>query len=135
MTSIDYGKLYSDGLPEPAPKWAPFPPYYFVGGNNDPEEIPIEGLVEAAASVLRREGSKLAIYNLGLGPQGYPGLRQFVADRCKRVRGMDVPIDDVMIVTGSGQSWRHSIVRRVLLPGRDAALPPAWRETGSDQAG
>ena len=55
------------------------------------------------SSVLRREGSKLAIYNLGLGPQGYPGLRQFVADRCKRHRGMDVPIDDVMIVTGSGQ--------------------------------
>jgi 2-aminoadipate transaminase len=103
MTSIDYAKLYSEGLPDPAAKWAPFPPYYFIGGNNDPEQIPIEGLVEAAASVLRREGSKLAIYNLGLGPQGYPGLRQFVADRCKRHRGMDVPIDDVMIVTGSGQ--------------------------------
>jgi 2-aminoadipate transaminase len=100
---IDYGKLYRDGLPDPAPKWAPFPPYYFVGGNNDPEQIPIEGLIEAAASVLRREGSKLAIYNLGLGPQGYPGLRQFVADRCKRVRGMDIPIEDVTIVTGSGQ--------------------------------
>src|SRR5258708_27857789 len=88
MTSIDYGKLYSDGLPDPAPKWAPFPPYYFVGGNNDPEQIPIEGLVEAAASVLRREGSKLAIYNLGLGPQGYPGLRQFVPTRCKPHRGL-----------------------------------------------
>ena len=35
MTSIDYAKLYSDGLPDPAPRWAPFPPYYFVGGNND----------------------------------------------------------------------------------------------------
>jgi 2-aminoadipate transaminase len=31
------------------------------------------------------------------------GWRQFVADRCKRVRGMNVPIDDVTIVTGSGQ--------------------------------
>ncbi len=103
MASIDYSALYSDGLPDPAPRWAPFPPYYFVGGNNDPEQIPIEGLVAAAASVLRREGSKLAIYNLGLGPQGYPGLRQFVADRCNRIRGMTIGIDDVMIVTGSGQ--------------------------------
>src|SRR5579859_5713176 len=101
--TLDFSKLYSADLPPAAAKWAPFPPYYFVGGNNDPEQIPIEGLVEAAASVLRREGSKLAIYNLGLGPQGYPGLRQFVADRCKRHRGMAVPIDDVMIVTGSGQ--------------------------------
>ena len=48
MSSIDYAKLYSDGLPDPAPKWAPFPPYYFVGGNNDPEQIPIEGLIDLA---------------------------------------------------------------------------------------
>jgi 2-aminoadipate transaminase len=101
--NIDFTRLYSDGLPDPAPRWAPFPKYYFVGGNNDPEQIPIEGLVEAAASVLRREGSKLAIYNLGLGPQGYPGLRQFVADKSKRTRGIDVTIDDVTILTGSGQ--------------------------------
>ncbi len=103
MTSINYEKLYSDGLPDPAPRWAPFPPYYFVGGNNDPEQIPVEGLVEAAASVLRREGTKLAIYNLGLGPQGYPGLRQFVADRCNRLRGTKLGIEDVTILTGSGQ--------------------------------
>src|SRR5580658_9291767 len=100
-TTIDYGKLFSTGLPNPASRWAPFPPYYFVGGNNDPEQIPIEGLVEAAASVLRREGSKLAIYNLGLGPQGYPGLRQFVADKAKQHRGIAASIDDVTILTGS----------------------------------
>jgi 2-aminoadipate transaminase len=120
MTSIDYAKLYSDGQPDPAAPWAPFPPYYFVGGNNDPEQIPIEGLVEAAASVLRREGSKLAIYNLGLGPQGYPGLRQFVADRCQRVRGMDVPISDVMIVTGSGQGL--DMISKLLVNPGDTVL-------------
>lgn len=102
-TTIDYARLYSAGLPDPAPRWAPFPKYYFVGGNNDPEQIPIEGLIDAAASVLRREGSALAIYNLGLGPQGYPGLRQFVADKARRHRGIDAPIDDIMITTGSGQ--------------------------------
>jgi 2-aminoadipate transaminase len=120
MNSIDYAKLYSDGLPDPAPKWSPFPPYYFVGGNNDPEQIPIEGLIDAAASVLRREGSKLAIYNLGLGPQGYPGLRQFVADRCKRHRGMNVPIDDVMIVTGSGQGLE--MISKLLVNPGDTVL-------------
>jgi 2-aminoadipate transaminase len=120
MSSIDYGKLYSDGLPDPAPKWAPFPPYYFVGGNNDPEQVPIEGLIDAAASVLRREGSKLAIYNLGLGPQGYPGLRQFVADRCKRHRGMNVTIDDVMIVTGSGQGL--DMISKLLVNPGDTVL-------------
>jgi 2-aminoadipate transaminase len=120
MTAIDYAKLYSEGLPDPAPKWAPFPPYYFVGGNNDPTEIPIEGLIDAAASVLRREGSKLAIYNLGLGPQGYPGLRQFVADRCKRHRGMNVGVDDVTIVTGSGQGI--DMISKLLINPGDTVL-------------
>jgi len=101
--ALDYSKLYSADAQPPAPRWAPFPKYYFIGGNNDPEQIPIEGLIEAAASVLRREGRKLAIYNLGLGPQGYPGLRQFVADKSRRHRGIDAPVDDVTIVTGSGQ--------------------------------
>lgn len=117
---IDFGKLYSAGLPDPAPKWAPFPKYYFVGGNNDPEQIPIEGLIEACASVLRRDGDKLAIYNLGLGPQGYPGLRQFVADKCKQVRGIDAPISDVMITTGSGQGI--DMISKLLVDPGDTVL-------------
>src|ERR1700760_2947750 len=99
--TIDYGRLFNKELPAPAPRWLPFPKYYFIGGNNDPEQIPVEGLIDAAASVLRREGSKLAIYNLGLGPQGFRGLRQFVADKSKRHRGIDAPVDDVTIVSGS----------------------------------
>lgn len=119
-TTIDYGKLYSDGLPDPTPRWAPFPKYYFVGGNNDPEQIPIEGLIEAAGSVLRREGSKLAIYNLGLGPQGYPGLRQFVADKARRQRGIEAPIEDVTILTGSGQGI--DMVSKLLINPGDTVL-------------
>lgn len=119
-TTIDYGKLYSDGLPDPTPRWAPFPKYYFVGGNNDPEQIPIEGLIEAAGSVLRREGSKLAIYNLGLGPQGYPGLRQFVADKTRRQRGIEAPIEDVTILTGSGQGI--DMVSKLLINPGDTVL-------------
>lgn len=119
-SSIDYSRLYSDGLPDPAPRWAPFPPYYFIGGNNDPEQIPTEGLIKAAESVLRREGGKLAIYNLGLGPQGYPGLRQFVADKSKRHRGIDAPIDDITITTGSGQGL--DMISRLLVNPGDTVL-------------
>lgn len=119
-TTIDYSKLYSAGLPDPAPRWAPFPKYYFIGGNNDPEQVPIEGLIEAAASVLRRDGSKLAIYNLGLGPQGYPGLRQFVADKCDRQRGIKAPIDDILITTGSGQGL--DMISKLLVNPGDTVL-------------
>ena len=120
MSAFDYSTLYSDGLPDPAPKWAPFPPYYFIGGNNDPEEVPVEGLIAAAESVLRREGAKLAIYNLGLGPQGYPGLRQFVADKSNRTRGFNIGIDDILITTGSGQGL--DMISKLLVNPGDTVL-------------
>lgn len=127
--SIDYSRLYSAGLPDPAPRWAPFPKYYFIGGNNDPEQVPIEGLVEAAASVLRRDGPKLAIYNLGLGPLGYPGLRQFVADKAKRQRGIDVPIEDILITTGSGQGL--DMISRLLVNPGDTVLTEEYCYQGA----
>jgi 2-aminoadipate transaminase len=128
-TMIDYSKLYSAGLPDPAARWAPFPKYYFVGGNNDPEQIPIEGLVEAAASVLRRDGSKLAIYNMGLGPQGYPGLRQFVADKCDRQRGIKAPIEDILITTGSGQGL--DMISKLLVNPGDTVLTEEYCYQGA----
>jgi 2-aminoadipate transaminase len=128
-TSIDYTKLYSADLPDPAPRWAPFPNYYFIGGNNDPEQVPIEGLIEAAASVLRREGSKLAIYNLGLGPLGYPGLRKFVADKAKRQRGINATIDDILITTGSGQGL--DMISRLLINPGDTVLTEEYCYQGA----
>ena len=89
-TNFEITSLFADGLPEPAPRFGGFPKYNFIGGHNDPVQIPIEGLIEATASVLRREGSTLAMYNLGQGPQGFPGLREFVADKLKRHRGVDL---------------------------------------------
>jgi 2-aminoadipate transaminase len=127
--TIDYSKLYSADLPAPAARWVPFPKYYFVGGNNDPEQIPIEGLIDAAASVLRREGSKLAIYNLGLGPQGYPGLRQFVADKCRRQRGIEASIEDVMITTGSGQGL--DMISKLLVNPGDTVLTEEYCYQGA----
>jgi 2-aminoadipate transaminase len=128
-STIDYSKLFSADLPPASPRWAPFPKYYFVGGNNDPEQIPIEGLIEAAASVLRRDGSKLAIYNLGMGPQGYPGLRQFVADKCNRQRGIKAPIDDIMITTGSGQGL--DMISKLLVDPGDTVLTEEYCYQGA----
>ncbi|HEX5325454.1 MAG TPA: PLP-dependent aminotransferase family protein [Acetobacteraceae bacterium] len=108
------------GLPEPAVKFAGFPPFNFVGGHNDPTLIPIEGLIEATAAVLRREGQKLAMYNLGQGPQGFPGLREFVATKAKQRRGIDASADDVLITTGSGQGI--DVVSKLLLHPGDTVL-------------
>ncbi len=119
-TSFSQFHLFSKGLPDPVPRWTGLPRYNFVGGHNDPEGIPTEALAEAAASVLRREGSKLAIYNLSHGPMGYPGLRAFVADKLTRHRGIACATDDVMITSGSGQAIE--LISRLLLEPGDTIL-------------
>ncbi len=118
--SFAYADRLAPGTPAPAAKFTGFPKFYFVGGNNDPAQIPTEALAEAAASVIRREGAKLAIYNLGLGPMGYPGLRDFIADKLGRHRGMKIGQDDVLITSGSGQGI--DFVTRLLIAPGDTVL-------------
>lgn len=123
-TPFDLTQLFGTGLPAPSPPFTGFPAYNFIGGHNDPEQIPVEGLIEAAASVLRREGASLAMYNLGKGPQGYPGLRAFLADKLQRHRGMRCGADDILITSGSGQGI--DLVSRLLVdPGETVILEEA----------
>lgn len=120
MEGLDITARFVPGLPEPAVRFGGFPQYNFIGGHNDPLLIPVEGLIEATASVLRREGEKLAMYNLGQGPQGFPGLREFVAAKSQERRGMGITADDVLITTGSGQGI--DIVSRLLISPGDTVL-------------
>lgn len=113
--------IYARDLPAPAPKFAGLPRYNFIGGHNDPVHIPIEGLVEAAISVIPREGRDLAMYSLAKGPQGYPGLREVVADNLKRHRGVNTSADEIMVVTGSGQGI-NMIIRLLINPGDTVLL-------------
>jgi 2-aminoadipate transaminase len=113
-------ELFTKGLPDPAPRWTGFPKHNFVGGHNDPTLIPVEGLIAAATSVLRREGAKLAMYNLSHGPQGYPGLRQFVAAKAREHRGIACNSDDVLITSGSSQGLE--LVSRLFLSPGDTVL-------------
>ena len=43
------------GLPPPAVKYTGLPKYNFTGGNNDSDELPLDGLVAAADAVLKRD--------------------------------------------------------------------------------
>src|SRR6184192_2623257 len=119
-TGFAYANLFGKTLPPPAPRWADNAKYNFIGGHNDRELIPIEELIKATETVLRREGQDLALYGLGLGPQGYPGLRKFVADKVKRWRGIDASADDVLITQGSGQAI--DLVNAVLLEAGDTVI-------------
>ena len=48
--AFDFETRFAKGLPVSQPKWTGFPKYNFIGGHNDPESIPVEGLIEATAA-------------------------------------------------------------------------------------
>src|SRR5437764_8801007 len=102
--TFDFAPLLPAGLPAPAARWTGLAKYSFVGGNNDPDQVPLNGLVEAAHAVLKREGRNLATYGLASGPQGYLPLREFLAGKLKRDAGIACTADDILIVSGSLQA-------------------------------
>ncbi|MBK1661027.1 aminotransferase-like domain-containing protein [Paracraurococcus ruber] len=120
MSGPDYDGLFRKGVPTGTARFTGFPKYNFVGGHNEPRQIPVEALAEAAATALRREGAGLALYNLGQGPQGHQGLRDLVADKLGRHRGVACTRDDVLITSGSLQGL--DLVNDLLLEAGDTVL-------------
>ena len=122
MTSatFDFAPLLPPGLPAPAARWSGLAKYSFIGGNNDPDQVPVEGLIEAVNAILRREGKTLATYGLASGPQGYRPLRDFLTAKLKRDAGIDCTADDIMIVSGSLQAL--DLVNATLLARGDTVI-------------
>jgi 2-aminoadipate transaminase len=118
--SFDFAPLLAPSLPAPAAEWAGFPKYNFIGGNNDADQVPVDGLIAAATAVLKREGATLATYGLDSGPLGYRPLRGFLADKLKRTAGIACTPDEILITSGSLQGL--DLVNRLLLAPGDTAL-------------
>src|SRR5712672_3085705 len=121
MTSatFDFEPLLPAGLPAPAARWAGLAKYSFIGGNNDPDQVPVEGLIDAVNAVLKREGRTLATYGLASGPQGYHRLREFIA-KLKRDAGIRCASDDILVVSGSLQAL--DLVNQSLLARGDTVI-------------
>ena len=117
---FDFAPLLAAGLPAPAAKWTGLAKYSFVGGNNDPDQVPVDGLIDAVNAVLKREGKTLATYGLASGPQGYRPLREFLTAKLRRDAGIDCTADDIMIVSGSLQAL--DLVNATLLVRGDTVL-------------
>lgn len=118
--AFDFTPLLPAGLPPPAARWAGAPQFNFTGGNNDPDEVPVDGLTTAAQTVLEREGRALAHYGLRSGPQGYRPLREFLAAKLKRVAGITCTADDIVLVSGSLQAL--DLVNGALLARGDTVI-------------
>jgi 2-aminoadipate transaminase len=122
MTSnqFDFAPLLPAGLPAAAAKWTGLAKYSFVGGNNDPDGVPVDGLIDAVNAVLKREGKTLATYGLASGPQGYRPLREFIAAKLKRDAAIECVADDILIVSGSLQAL--DLVNATLLARGDTII-------------
>jgi len=118
--AFDFGPLVPAGSPVPAARWTGLAKFSFIGGNNDPDGVPVEGLKAAIDAVLTREGKSLATYNLGHGPQGYRPLREFLSVKLARDAGMTCTADDILLVSGSLQAL--DLVHGALLARGDTVI-------------
>jgi 2-aminoadipate transaminase len=111
---------FAPGLPVPVKKWSGFPKYNFVGGHNDAARVPVDALIAAATSALKREGSSLATYGLNSGPLGYLPLREFLVRKLKWHAGITCEADEILITSGSLQGL--DLVNGLLLSAGDTVL-------------
>ena len=118
--SFDFSPLFPPGLPPAAARWAGRVKFDFTGGNNDPDSLPLDGLIAAADAVLRREGRTLSTYGLTSGPQGYRPLREFLVAKLKADAQIACTADDILITSGSLQGLE--LVNHTLLARGDTVI-------------
>ncbi|HEX2827726.1 MAG TPA: PLP-dependent aminotransferase family protein [Burkholderiales bacterium] len=117
---FDFAPLLPAGLPPAAARWTGRVKFDFTGGNNDPDRLPLEGLIDAANAVLKREGRTLSTYGLNSGPQGYRPLREFLTGKLKADAAIDCVPEDILITSGSLQAL--DLVNATLLEKGDTVL-------------
>ncbi len=89
----------------------------FAGGLPNPELFPTQGMQEAANAVLAENGSSALQYAT---TEGYPPLREFIAERYRTHKGITVSPDEIVITSGSQQSL--DLASKVLLDKGDTVL-------------
>ncbi len=73
----------------------------FAGGLPNPISFPQEELKVSMNRIADKYGAKIYQYST---TTGLDSLRQFIVDRYKKIWGMDITIDNVIITTGSQQA-------------------------------
>lgn len=72
----------------------------FAGGLPNPSSFPVEEVGKAAQKVLTEDGSNVLQYST---TEGYLPLRQYIADRYMKKKGIEVEPDEILITNGSQQ--------------------------------
>lgn len=82
----------------------------FAGGLPNPISFPIDALKASVDHAISENGSRLFQYS---STQGYAPLREYIAAKYKRVHGLDISADDILITTGSQQALE--LIGKVLI--------------------
>ena len=113
---FDFADLRARSAPAPTPlpgAAASEPKFPFTMSYPDPGSLPIMEAHAAMGEILAEVGHTPTVYP---DAQGYPPLREYVADFLRGERGMDVSPDDVLLAEGSGQAI-HFVAEALIDPG------------------
>jgi 2-aminoadipate transaminase len=113
--AFSFETLFSGRAPQPDASRAAVKraKYDFAVAYPDPATVPLRELADSLKDALDDEGRDLAVYPHA---QGYPPLREFVADKLRRDRAIDVRPDDIVLADGSSQPI-HMVIEALIDPG------------------
>jgi len=86
----------------------------FAGGLPNPELFPVKDLADATAKVLAEDGDEALQYST---TEGYLPLRQYIAERYSKKKGLEVEPDEILITNGSQQGL--DLIAKVFLNAGD----------------
>ena len=89
----------------------------FAGGLPNPKFFQAEALITATEAVLRNDAANVLQYAVS---EGYPSLREWIATRYKQRYSLDIPIENIMITSGSQQGL--DLLGKVLLNPGDVVI-------------
>ncbi|AGW12513.1 aminotransferase-like domain-containing protein [Megalodesulfovibrio gigas] len=101
----------------------------FAGGLPSPDHFPSQAFAEAAHAVLTENGAAVLQYSI---TEGYPPLREYIARRYADTLGLDVPMEQILITTGSQQGL--DLMAKVFLDPGDGVLMERPGYLGAIQA-
>lgn len=126
--ALDYSTIFNKDIPAPVAQFEGHPKYNFIGGHSDPDSVPMDGFIEAATNVFSGDPKYMSMYSLD-GPQGILPLRQFVVDKLREHRGIEITTDEVLITSGSGQGIQ--IINDALLEEGDTVIVEEFSFSGA----
>lgn len=89
----------------------------FAGGLPNRKYFPVRGIEAATSAVFAEYGADALQYN---NSEGIPELKELIASRYRATKGIEIPVESILITTGSQQAL--DLVGKVMINEGDAVL-------------